>query len=108
MIVIKLIGGLGNQMYQYAYGLQLASEYGEQICFDTSFYKEGKPLALYNLNVPQYPSWEEVNISKKERQKAQFHQKWFRIVQKLIRAIERTDRTGDRLFGKHAKKRIPV
>lgn len=104
MIVIKLIGGLGNQMYQYAYGLQLAKQYGEQICFDTSFYEKGNHLALYNLNVPEHPLWDETDISAAERLGVKLRQKGFHILQKLIRIIGRTDRTGDKLFLRSAKK----
>ena len=41
MIIIALKGGLGNQMFQYAYGrnLELA---GKRIVFDTSFYAGNK------------------------------------------------------------------
>lgn len=104
MIVIKLIGGLGNQMYQYAYGLQLAKEYGEQICFDTSFYEEGKALALYNLNIPQYPLWENTDIPSAERFCVKLQQKAFHVAQKMIRILAKTDRTGDKLFLPRAKR----
>ena len=104
MIVVKLIGGLGNQMYQYAYGLQLAEEYGEPICFDTDYYPAGKPLALYNLNIPQYPLWKTVGISEKEQKKAVFQQKCFHVLQKAIRVLGKTDRTGDKLLSHYAPK----
>lgn len=38
MIVIRLIGGLGNQLFQYANGIALSKEYDEKIYFDVSFY----------------------------------------------------------------------
>ena len=104
MIVVKLIGGLGNQMYQYAYGLQLAEEYGEQICLDTDYYPQGKPLALYNLNVPEYPLWDTVKIPAKEQKKAVFHQKCFHVWQKMLRILGRTDRTGDKTLRHYAHK----
>ncbi len=57
MTVIKLKGGLGNQMFQYAYGrsLELA---GKNIIFDTSFFNGGRlktdtprdfSLGIFNL-----------------------------------------------------------
>ncbi len=104
MIVVKLIGGLGNQMFQYAYGLQLAKVYKEEICFDTSYYLPEKPLALYNLNVSQYPQWDTCGISAGERKKVVLLQNIFHIRQKLIRVLGRTDRTGHRLYKKYAKK----
>lgn len=104
MIVIKLIGGLGNQMYQYAYGLQLAKQYAEEICFDTDFYPEGKPLALYNLSIPKYPLWDQCQIPARERRRVKLAQKVFHVRQKLIRILGKTDRTGDKLFCKSAPK----
>ncbi len=41
MKIIKLQGGLGNQMFQYAYGRALELT-GEKIIFDTSFFNGGK------------------------------------------------------------------
>lgn len=103
MIVVKLIGGLGNQMYQYAYGLQLAKTYHEQICFDTSFYPKDKPLALYNLMIPQYPLWVDTGIPRWERYRVKILQKIFHVLQKVIRVLGRTDRTGDLLYQRFAK-----
>lgn len=103
MIVVKLIGGIGNQMFQYAYGLQLAEAYQESICFDTGFYPKGKPLALYKLTVPQYPLWTEVGISKGERLYVRFLEKSFHVLQKVIRVLGRTDRTGNLLYRRFAK-----
>lgn len=103
MIVVKLIGGLGNQMYQYAYGLQLAAEYGEAICFDTSFYPSDASLALYNLGVPVHPLWQDAGISGFERFRVKLLQKSFHVLQKAIRIFGRTDRTGNILYCPMAK-----
>lgn len=104
MIVVKLIGGLGNQMYQYAYGLQLAKEYGEPICFDTGYYPKGQELGLYRLNVPRYPLWDTVDIPKAERLRVTLAQKCYHILQKAIRVLAKTDRTGNLLFCRYAKR----
>ncbi len=39
MIIIKLTGGLGNQLFQYSYGRALSLETGETLLLDTSWYK---------------------------------------------------------------------
>lgn len=49
MIVMKLWGGLGNQLFQYALGYALAKSRGQDLVLDTDFYAEagqGKPLIL--------------------------------------------------------------
>ena len=33
MIAVRLMGGLGNQLFQYAFGKSLALERGEDLCF---------------------------------------------------------------------------
>ena len=40
MIIVKLKGGLGNQMFQYAIGRQLAIHYKAALKIDTGFYTE--------------------------------------------------------------------
>ncbi len=41
MIVIKLMGGLGNQMFQYALGKKLAKQHQTNLGLELSFYKKG-------------------------------------------------------------------
>lgn len=43
MIIVKLTGGLGNQLFQYALGRRLALEHKTNLFLDTSFFK------IYNL-----------------------------------------------------------
>lgn len=50
MVICKLIGGLGNQMFQYAYAVELAKELNDDVCFDIEFYGEKKP-AIFNLHI---------------------------------------------------------
>ncbi|WP_332445864.1 alpha-1,2-fucosyltransferase [Sphaerochaeta sp.] len=40
MIVVKIWGGFGNQLFQYAFGYALAKRNGQQLLLDLSFYTE--------------------------------------------------------------------
>lgn len=50
MIVVKLTGGLGNQMFQYAFGRYLATKHHTSLKLDTSYFDEFK-LRNYELDV---------------------------------------------------------
>lgn len=41
MIVSRIDGGLGNQLFQYAYGLYLARKHGTELALDTRAYESG-------------------------------------------------------------------
>lgn len=52
MIIIKLIGGLGNQMFQYAAGRSLAHKLGTGFKLDISYFpKEGVTKRQYRLGI---------------------------------------------------------
>jgi len=63
MIIIKLWGGLGNQLFQYAFGYALAKDRNQELCIDTSFYDNqpgnvGKRnVNLNQLNIPPYKNF---------------------------------------------------
>lgn len=38
MIIVKIMGGLGNQMFQYAFGLKMALKNNSELKLDTNFY----------------------------------------------------------------------
>jgi len=40
MIVVKVWGGLGNQLFQFAFGYMMAKEHQDELQFDISFYKK--------------------------------------------------------------------
>ncbi len=49
MIIIKIKGGLGNQLFQYAFGRALAMKTGKKLKFDLSFYRQ-QNLRSFALN----------------------------------------------------------
>jgi hypothetical protein len=40
MIIVKICGGLGNQLFQYATALSIALETNQKLCLDISWYRE--------------------------------------------------------------------
>lgn len=53
MIVTRLLGGLGNQLFQYACGLYLAERSGQELVLDTSAFDDYKlhALAIQNFAI---------------------------------------------------------
>lgn len=52
MVIVKLIGGMGNQMFQYAFARNLMHQYGEECYLDLTWYKgkKRKKHEIYMLN----------------------------------------------------------
>lgn len=105
MIIVKLMGGLGNQMFQYAFSRELAKLYGEKVYYNIDSYSSDKQrsLALYNLSVDELPNWKDV-ISENDRNKIIREQKRYRVIQRAMRAIHRSDRVGEKLYNRYLKK----
>lgn len=65
MITVKLIGGLGNQLFQYAFGRSLSSDLNTELFFDLSHYDSEYAKSLrhefYTLN---YFKIEDINAEK--------------------------------------------
>ena len=55
MITVSLIGGLGNQMFQYAAGKALAERHGVPLALDISGFRDYalRPFLLDRLLVPE-------------------------------------------------------
>ena len=70
MIIVKLWGGMCNQMFQYAFGYAIAKKYNDDLAFDVDFYENqpghvgkrkviGKEVFpnLSKMQIIKRPSW---------------------------------------------------
>jgi Glycosyl transferase family 11 len=70
VIVVRLSGGLGNQMFQYAAGRSLAERRGVELVLDSSWTEEiGRPykLGCFDLGVRVCPVWEVARVPNTSR-----------------------------------------
>lgn len=54
MVIVKLAGGLGNQLFQYAFSLYLQEVYGLKVHYDISFYLSKKRLPHEKLSIKNF------------------------------------------------------
>lgn len=50
MIIVRLTGGLGNQLFQYAFGRALSEKTGQRLYFDAEIFNKKKGIRRYELN----------------------------------------------------------
>lgn len=50
MVIIKIKGGLGNQLFQYATAFSIAKKYNQPVLLDTSFFDNPKYKDIFRLN----------------------------------------------------------
>lgn len=105
MIIVKMMGGLGNQMFQYAFSRELAWLYQEKVVYDLTSYNTDKQrkLELYNFNVPILTDWRE-KLSVKQQKEILKEEMVYRIIQKGMRILHNSDRVGERLYNHYATK----
>lgn len=93
MIIVKVMGGLGNQMFQIAFAKAVALEIGEEIFIDTSAYKKYKirNYSASNLYIDNsIKNIEAANITLAYKGYLNLSQKIYRIFQKIImRSLKR-------------------
>lgn len=87
MIIVKLQGGFGNQMFQYAFGKCLATKHNTKLLLDTTFFEKIKnnfdyTPRKYELNLLKISSElateEDINFVKKNKRSYDFLRPYYR------------------------------
>jgi hypothetical protein len=59
MIIVRVFGGLGNQLFQYAFGQYMAQQLGRAVLYDFSYFKKDRlrapAILAYNFKIDQAP-----------------------------------------------------
>lgn len=100
MKIIKIKGGLGNQLFQYAYGRNLELS-GEKVVFDTSFFNGAKAkidtarnFKLYNYNIETKAKFSDknhslLNILDKVKRKMGFkHEEFYQSEKYFLKSVD--------------------
>lgn len=98
MILVKVIGGLGNQMFQVAFAKRLALENNEDLYIDTSVYKKYKirDYSLSHLLISKScKNIQDSGLSDFQKTTIKGSQKLYHVYQKLAKSI------GVEKFGKY-------
>jgi hypothetical protein len=95
MIVLKVMGGLGNQMFQIAFARALSLKTSEPLFVDTSVYKKYKirNYSLEDLFISDYIKNIDVKLNK-----ISIFQEMYHFYQKLHKTLLRTDKIGKNIF----------
>lgn len=92
MIIVKLISGLGNQLFQYAVGRQLSIKKGVDLKLDISFF-EKQHLRSFKLNMfnidAQIATTDEIDRFIKVYKEENLSSKVYRKVEKLLPRTKR-------------------
>lgn len=107
MIVLKVIGGLGNQMFEIAFARMLSLESNRQIYIDRSVYRKYKirNYSLSNLKISDnVKDIRHAELPLRKKIYLKLTQRAFHIYQKLIKIIMRKDYVGIGTYHYLAKK----
>lgn len=101
MIILKSIGGLGNQMFLIAFARSLSLEYSKEVYIDTSVYDSYKirDFSLSNLLISEhFDDFSHANLPIRKRIYFKLTQKIYHVVQKIIKVLFKTDKIGKALY----------
>ncbi|WP_329469268.1 alpha-1,2-fucosyltransferase [Exiguobacterium sp. 9-2] len=101
MIILRSIGGLGNQLFQMAYAIKLSKKYDEEIYVDLSSYEKYKVRSFSFDNIEATKYIKNLNwdlIPKKDRYKYVLSRNIYRYIQRAIKLIKKNDEIGITMF----------
>lgn len=85
MIIVKLWGGLGNQLFQYCFGYALSKKYNDSLFFDIEFYnKQPKNVGKRSVQLVNYFSVSNFHTIERPKQVSFFENKF---VNRIIRVF---------------------
>jgi cupin fold WbuC family metalloprotein len=84
MIIIKLQGGLGNQMFQFAFAYSLKKKWGVEVKFDLSWFKNQK---VYTHVLLEEVFNIDLNIANKKEINEMIGWRKFRLINKVFNFI---------------------
>lgn len=101
MIIVKVTGGLGNQMFQIAFARMLSLKYNDEIYLDCSVYKKYKirEFSLYNINLyDNLNNIDNSDLSLIMKSYLRITQKVYHVFQKIKKIITKSDVIGEKNF----------
>lgn len=59
MIIVQIVGGIGNQLFQYAFGKYLSEKYEHKVVYDLRYFSDKRSkrkceLKIFDSNLPEY------------------------------------------------------
>ncbi len=107
MIILKVIGGLGNQMFEIAFARMLSLEFNEKIYLDLSVYKKYKirDFSISNLKISDSIEYiEDAKLPVLKRVYLKLSQKTYHVYQKIVKIGTGSDRIGNKSYETLKKK----
>lgn len=106
MIVLRVIGGLGNQMFQIAFARIISLQTSDELIIDCSSYEKYKirKFSAQNLNIIDSVKYiEDTNLSFIRRTQYKFTLFLFRVYRKIVRKVTKRNELGEKSFLSWAK-----
>ena len=103
MIIVRIMGGLGNQMFQYAFGRAVAAETGRELVLDLTSMPTGsgpnlRRWELSNLSIPPLRKIGAKSLERHPESTRGFSRRSVSLVFKALRRFRIDEPPGDRVL----------